>query len=382
MNHTLKPQVTVTVTEADWKALHAMLRELARQRVALEAREADYLVEADDTHLYRRLGYSTMAEYMERELHYSPHAANERLRVARELAKLPLIAEQFRAGELSFSAVRELTRVATPATEENWLTTTHGKTARDVERMVAGLRRGDGPKTEPDPRLLTTRIVLEVPVEVAARYRRQRTALDNERGERVSDGEVLDLWLRAADGGPIDDVTQPAVQLAVTTCKACTQSFVSADGAMQPVAPHTAALLTCDAIYIGDLESDDHSRPSPTIPAAIRRKVFHRDGFACVVPGCRAKRNLDVHHIEFRCHGGKHTMEVCCVLCSGHHRQLHDGRLAIAGKAPDLTFRFPPDGDVESATTTLSPTWDAVEDDVLAGDTKQRSISAASLTIE
>ncbi|MBA2542882.1 MAG: DUF222 domain-containing protein [Deltaproteobacteria bacterium] len=372
MNHTLKPQVTVTVTEADWKALHAMLRELARQRVALEAREADYLVEADDTHLYRRLGYSTMAEYMERELHYSPHAANERLRVARELAALPLIAEQFRAGELSFSAVRELTRVATPDNEEKWLTTTHGKTARDVERMVAGLRRGDGPGAEPDPRLLTTRIVLEVPVEVAARYRRQRTALDKERGERVSDGEALDLWLRGADG-PCNDVTPPAVQLAVTTCKACKQGFVSADGAMQPIHEDTAELLGCDAVHIGDLESDDHSRPSPTIPAAIRRKVFHRDGFACVVPGCRAKRNLDVHHIEFRCHGGKHTMEVCCVLCSGHHRQLHDGRLEIAGRAPELTFRFRPDGDVETAMTTLGPTWDyAGEGDVPIGDAEER----------
>jgi hypothetical protein len=97
----VKPEATEAVREADWKALHAMLRGLARQRVALEAREADYLVEADDTHLYRRLGYSTMAEYMERELHYSPHAANERLRVARELAALPLIAELFREGELS-----------------------------------------------------------------------------------------------------------------------------------------------------------------------------------------------------------------------------------------------------------------------------------------
>jgi hypothetical protein len=258
-----KPEVTDAVRETDWKALHAMLRELARQRVALEAREADYLVEADDMHLYRRLGYSTMAEYMERELHYSPHAANERLRVARELAALPMIAELFRGGELSFSSVRELTRVATPETEEDWLAKAHGKTARDVERMVAGLRRGDRPDATPDPALVTTRIVLEVPVEVAARYRRQRTELDKARGERVSDGEALECWLRAAEGEPIDEVTPPAVQIAVTTCRACKQRFLSTDGMMQPLRTTTAELLGCDATEIGDLDSNEHTRPSP-----------------------------------------------------------------------------------------------------------------------
>ena len=94
------------------------LRSIAKRRVALEAEEAGWLIEAEETHLYRRLGYTTMVEYMERELYWGPHAAHERLRVARELLELPLIAEMFRDGDLCFSAVRELTRVATPATEE------------------------------------------------------------------------------------------------------------------------------------------------------------------------------------------------------------------------------------------------------------------------
>src|SRR4051812_37640450 len=72
-------------SEADWKDLHRRLRSIAKRRVALEAEEASYLVEAEETQLYRRLGYTTMIEYMERELHWGPHAAKQRLRVAREL---------------------------------------------------------------------------------------------------------------------------------------------------------------------------------------------------------------------------------------------------------------------------------------------------------
>jgi len=71
-----------SLREADWKELHWRLRSLAQQRVALEAQEVNLLLEAEESQLYRRLGYSNMTEYMERELHWGPHAANERLRVA------------------------------------------------------------------------------------------------------------------------------------------------------------------------------------------------------------------------------------------------------------------------------------------------------------
>jgi hypothetical protein len=186
---------------------------------------------------------------------------------------------------------------------------------------------------------------------VHARFRRNRTALDAERGERLTDDEVMDTLLRgnqqAATGVP-----RPAVQVAVTTCRRCKRDFVGAAGEQIEIARATADRLKCDAEDIGDLESDARTRVKPTIPAAIRRKVFHRDNFACVVPGCRATRNLDVHHVVHRKDGGKHSMSEIVVLCSGHHQQLHHDRLAIIGRAPDLTFEWRPDDDVETATTS------------------------------
>ncbi len=349
-----------TMREADWKDLHWRLRSLAQQRVALEAQEASLLLEAEESQLYRRLGYVSMLEYMERELHYGPHAANERLRVARELLSLPLIAEQFRAGELSFSAVRELSRVAKPDNEHLFLIKAQGKTARDVERMVAGLKRGDDPDADPDPKLIKKRVVLEVSVSTFARYRRKRLEIDKARPERISDDEMLDLLL-AESTGATDEVTPPAVQVAMTTCKSCKAGFISADGEHVPIDPQTAELLACDSESIGDLESDDLARPTSHIPAAIRRKVMHRDAYACVVPGCRSKRNLDVHHLRHRKDGGKHTTGNCCALCGGHHKQNHFGRLMITGKAPDLTFTWVSDDGVETATN--GPRLEFVDED-------------------
>jgi hypothetical protein len=348
------------IREQDWKELHWRLRSLAQQRVALEAQEASYLVEAEESRLYRRLGYSTMIEYMERELHWGPHAANERLRVARELDALPLIAEQFKSGELCFSAVRELTRVATPDNEHEFLTRAQGKTARDVERMVAGLKRGNAPDDRPDPKLIKKRIFLEVSAPVYARYRRVRTELDKENGKRMSDDEVLERLLR--DGAEGDgEVPKPAVQVGLTTCKACKRNFVNVGGEELPIDDQTAEIMICDSQFIGDLESNVLTRPTPHIPDAIRRKVLARDGYACVVPGCRATRNVDVHHLEHRSVGGRHTVENCCTLCGGHHKLGHRGLLVIKGPAPALEFWWRPEDAIETATT--APPWEFIDVD-------------------
>ena len=134
---TMTPPPTTTTRDRE---LHARLVAIRRARVALEAEELRCLLEVEATELYRRRGYASIREYMERELHYGPHAANERLRVARELQRLPRLAAAFDRGELPFSIVREVTRVATPHTEGAWLETARGKTAREVERRVAARR--------------------------------------------------------------------------------------------------------------------------------------------------------------------------------------------------------------------------------------------------
>ena len=347
----------MVIEEAGWKELHRRLRSIAKRRVALEAEQAGYLLEAEETGLYRRLGYTSMLEYMERELHYGPHAANERLRVARALTELPLIAELFGEGELCFSAVRELTRVATPATEEAFLRNAQGKTAHQVQQMVAGLRLGDPPDATPDPRRIRKRAFMDLSAENYAAWRQLRVALEDECGERLSDDEFSQMVRRrVTETCATTDVPRPAVQTAVTTCKTCKQSFIECAGEALPIDQPTAARLTCDAEHIGDLESDELTRVQPTVPAAIRRKVFHRDHFACVVPGCRSTRFLELHHLRHRKDGGGHSTSNCCVICFGCHQRHHEGRLLISGQAPDLQFTWHLDDDVESAMS--GPRWD------------------------
>jgi len=68
-------------------------------------------------------------------------AAREKVRVAHALAGLPRIAAAMARGELSYSKVRALSRVACPATEESLLMIALHGTAHHVERLVRGYRR-------------------------------------------------------------------------------------------------------------------------------------------------------------------------------------------------------------------------------------------------
>ena len=64
----------------------------------------------------------------------------EHVRVAHALEALPLVVEAFGTGRISYSKVRAITRVATPATEAQLLEWADHATASQLERIVAGRR--------------------------------------------------------------------------------------------------------------------------------------------------------------------------------------------------------------------------------------------------
>lgn len=77
------------------------------------------------------------------------------------------------------------------------------------------------------------------------------------------------------------------------------------------------------------MDGPARGRLTRNIPPATRRAVLHRDGLRCVVPGCRCRLWLDVHHLRARASGGTHDEANLVTLCSQHHRLVHDGVLGL-----------------------------------------------------
>ncbi len=241
--------------------LHRKLKRIVKARAALDLEEAAALREAQQLMIWRRYGYASLLEYMEREMGFSPRAALERLRVAHAIVELPQLAAAMEQGEMSFSGVRELTRVATPETEQKWIESTKEMNLRELEDSVSGHKRGDLPEDPVDPSLRTKVIRLEVRPEAFALWRQLQQALEKEKGERLDDTAIVEAvagaYLRGADAG---SPRAAAYSVAVTVCEGCQKGWQDGGNTTVEMSPASVERALCDAVIIGRVDGADPAR--------------------------------------------------------------------------------------------------------------------------
>jgi hypothetical protein len=161
-----------------------------------------------------------------------------------------------------------------------------------------------------------------------------------ERGIELADADFVETLCRGAIA-PGSGEAGPAHQIAYQQCPDCRRATQNGAGRQIDVAPEVLERAACDARVIGSLDAPAPERATTTVTPRLREQVFARDHRRCTVPGCRAARNLDVHHIIEQSRGGKHQIWNMTLLCSGHHAALHAGLLEMTGHAPyEIEFRW------------------------------------------
>src|SRR5690606_19700996 len=100
-----------------------------------------------------------------------------------------------------------------------------------------------------------------------------------------------------------------------------------------PIPLHVARMLAHNGsrvdVVLGEHgELLDVGRRTRAIPAAIARGLWLRDG-GCRVPGCGRTRHLHAHHIHGWADGGPTKLGNLVLVCSTHHRMIHEGALAV-----------------------------------------------------
>ena len=301
--------------------------------------------------------------------------AREKVRVARCLPSLPLISAAFAKGEISYSKVRALTRVATTDNEAELLTfARHGTTAH-VEHMVRQWRRLDrSDACEADPanraahRALSLHLADDGSYEIRGQlrpevgalllkalegaedklYREQRAAgTEHETTAAERRADAFGLWLEerlqprvqlvvhsfAAPGAPTNAAAAP-IPAAPARVSAETSptvmpapSVVTEDGSR--VSAETSSRLCCDAEVVPIARAADGSvldvgRRQRTVGWRLRKALDARDG-GCRFPGCGSRARTHAHHITHWAHGGETAMHNLVLLCPFHHRAVHEG---------------------------------------------------------
>src|ERR1700712_179995 len=342
-----------------WQDIDRALPSIAKRRCALDAEEAVLLCSVVRREIWRQLGKASLLEYLEAVLAYGPKAAHERVRVALALDELPMLAEALASGEASYSAIKELTRIATAKTQAEWLDAARGKNVRQIEELVAGRRRGDKPTDAPVPDLKPQIVRFEITTATHARLRHVQQVLAEETGGQLDDDTLIAAMCDAIlDGNAsADDGGRARYQIFTTVCTGCQQAWQHGGGRDIPVTDIDHAIADCDAQRVGS--DREPGTAVQDVAPKVRRFVTLRDRKRCTVPGCRAARHIDVHHIMPRHLGGGHGPENLTLLCSGHHRALHEGHLVITGPAPELSVVWTT-GVIEADTGDIDAT-DAAE---------------------
>jgi hypothetical protein len=331
-------------------------------------------------------GFRSCADWLSWRVGLDKGAARERVRVARALGTLPRLAQAFAAGEISYSKVRAVTRVATPETEERLLGVARAGTAVHVERIVRGWRYVDR-RTEEESssrqhkwRALHVSydedgtVVLRgrLTPEVGALFLR---ALDAARETLYQQGraqayatdpaqdvptmeqqraDALALMAETAlhhemDSGTSGERYQVVVHVDAAVLADPDQDGQSVleDGVRVPAG--TSLRLACDASRVV-MRHDDDGRVvetgvrTRTISPALRRALQYRD-HGCRFPGC-GLRVAEGHHIHHWAAGGPTVLSNLALLCRRHHRCVHEDGYQVAPR-PDGTLEFRrPDGRV------------------------------------
>jgi hypothetical protein len=105
------------------------------------------------------------------------------------------------------------------------------------------------------------------------------------------------------------------------------------------MAASTAQRLCCDAGVVVATVNDKGQplsigRKTRTIPPAIKRALLVRDQ-TCRFPGCHHRSFVDGHHIEHWANGGKTALSNLMLLCTAHHRLLHEGNFRVESDGAD-----------------------------------------------
>lgn len=313
-----------------YAALKALVRTLRITELAL----AEKLAEVERTKAYLELA-SDMRGYMD-GLDLARGKGGDLLRIGRKLTELPVLRAAMAEQRVSWTAAREVVKIATPETEAGWVARAEDWTGRQLRAAVLSAGPGeDAPDREDRPAnppvVYRFELSAEDAEQVAKALAMVRLAAPDEAGE-LTDGEALLHMAEMVLAGPSEAHAVPAerIRKVIRVCATCEHTELAGTRPDETVnvSSQTRAIADCDSEVV-DLRPGADGRMHHTVTPRIRRIVFDRDDYRCRIPGCTNRWHIDVHHVVHRADGGDHSVDNLHLACSGCHARIHRGQLHV-----------------------------------------------------
>lgn len=357
---------------------------LAGQIAAATCRFLLVVGELDERRAWAQWSCKSMAHWLSWRCSLAEQTARDQVRVARRMRELPVITAAFGRGELSYSKVRALVRVATPESDGDLAELARTATAAQLERIIRATAVAmTDPAQREELRGLWSGTDAEGMGEVRARV-------------RVDELAIVDTAIaQALPGDGVSAETPVAPRRAEALVRICESYLAYGDHSRRgsdrnnvvihveadesgvttaqtdagtPVHAETARRLCCDARVEGMLGvlgiPVSTGRANRTPNRKQRRAVRKRDGGRCRWVGCTESVYVEAHHVRQWTDGGPTDLDNLVSLCWHHHHLVHEGGWSITFEANVLGC-YRPDGTelVDPAPVTVLPPLDIVVDD-------------------
>lgn len=327
--------------------------------------------EFDERVGFLKWGMESTVDWLAWRCDLSRATAREKVRVAHALKSLSVVSRLFSTGELSYSKVRSLTRVATRNNEEALVKFALRNTAAHVAEYCRELRMGTPESIGVAERAFANRYLrirrdadrsmismnVELPLEAGELIEKALNKARDDRALEIPDLVDTSWSKRQADAfvtmlkeylqGSAEEATSSSDNYLVTIH--VDQSALVGDVGRSSVPVDTVKRLCCDGHAVVMTETKEGQplsigRKSRLVPKGIERAVRARDKHCCTFPGCRNKRFLNCHHVEHWSNGGETALGNLMMLCTKHHTLVHEGGFRIDKDFQDNWRFFRPDG--------------------------------------
>ncbi|MGD8318211.1 MAG: HNH endonuclease signature motif containing protein [Myxococcales bacterium] len=319
---------------------------------------------------WQALGFASEAHYAHERLGMSRASLRSKISLARRSWGRDYVVDALQRGHIGFEAAQLIARIATTDTERAWVDRATRRTFKHLREEVQAVEMatryaGQTDRSPPSEEHIAQMQALERAILSGELLR--RIARD-----RLPEGHARNEWAASDDAAtPSLHPSDPSIVVQISGTSDAQDDVVQISGSPKDEEPNQAVPISGTShgkvtlrlrvpgdllLYYRQLERiHRQKRPGtsfiqflcmsfwqtwvPTLGTSDKwESIYRRDRYRCTNPVCH-QRNVTLHHVQYRAHGGTddpNNLTCPCAFC--HLEGEHGGRLKILPPGDDPTW--------------------------------------------